>query len=112
MLGTVFAAAEIGNEINVLNELRCTAHIVQLYDSSIKPPYLFFELLEGGGLDDYISEKKKKETKIPELEVVGYVIQILTGLVAAHAKEIMHRDMKPDNIVFADKDKTTLKVLN
>ena len=93
-----------------MEKLQCKGHIVQLYDHCLGRSYLFFELLEGGDLADYIKSNNEKNIKVPEVTVADYVIQILEGLANAHAEGIIHRDLKPGNIAFADKERTILKV--
>jgi eukaryotic-like serine/threonine-protein kinase len=55
--------------------------------------YLVMEFLEGETLDRYL------ETHAPDpAEVIGFGLQIAAGLEAAHAKGIVHRDIKPGNV--------------
>ncbi len=60
--------------------------------------YLVMELVDHGSLDDLIEEKKK----LPEGLVLEAGIQVAKGLRAAYAKKLIHRDVKPANILFAD----------
>lgn len=66
--------------------------------------YMVMELVDGRTLKDYIKEKGS----LPWQEACDYCIQIGQGLSEAHAKNIIHRDIKPQNIIMT-KDKT-LKV--
>lgn len=66
--------------------------------------YMVMELVDGRTLKDYIKEKGA----LPWQEACDYCIQIGQGLGEAHAKNIIHRDIKPQNIIMT-KDKT-LKV--
>ncbi len=59
--------------------------------------YLVMELVERGSLDDLIGEKGR----LPERDVLAAGVQIASGLRAAHAKGLIHRDVKPANILFA-----------
>jgi eukaryotic-like serine/threonine-protein kinase len=60
--------------------------------------YLVMELVDHGSLDDLIEQKKK----LPEELVLEAGIQVAKGLRAAHGKGLIHRDVKPANILFAD----------
>ena len=67
-------------------------HICTLYD--IGPDFLVMELLEGAPLSRLLAGK----TPLPEAELAEIAIQVADALAAAHAKGIIHRDIKPDNI--------------
>jgi eukaryotic-like serine/threonine-protein kinase len=58
--------------------------------------YLAMELLERGSLDDRMT----RLGKLPEKEVLDIGIQIASGLRAAHQCGLLHRDIKPGNILF------------
>ena len=57
-------------------------------------PYLVMEKLVGETLADRIAN----EGGLPFDEVIDFLTQVLSGLVAAHEKGIVHRDIKPENI--------------
>jgi len=58
--------------------------------------YLVMELLEGGSLDHKIETRKR----VPELETLEIGIQVAKALQAAHQRGVIHRDIKPGNILF------------
>lgn len=60
--------------------------------------YLAMELVDKGSLDDLITRQKR----LGELQVLEIGIQIARGLDAACQKGLIHRDVKPGNILFAD----------
>ncbi len=60
--------------------------------------YLAMELAEKGSLDDLMSVQQR----LSEAQVLGVGIQIAEGLDAALEHNLIHRDIKPGNILFAD----------
>lgn len=63
--------------------------------------YIVMELVEGITLKQFIKQKGKLEQK----EAIGIAIQIAQGLEAAHANHIIHRDIKPQNIIISREGK-------
>jgi eukaryotic-like serine/threonine-protein kinase len=57
--------------------------------------YLIMELLDGEGLD---ARLRRKGWRLPAAEALGIASSVLDVLAAAHAKGVVHRDIKPDNI--------------
>ncbi|MBL0147860.1 MAG: protein kinase [Ideonella sp.] len=68
-------------------------------------PYMAMELLTGESLADELEEKKT----LPVREVVTVGIELARALDFAHAKGIVHRDIKPGNILRL-RDSRTIKV--
>ena len=62
--------------------------------------YLTMELLERGSLDDRIT----KLGKLPEADVLAVGTGIAAGLNVAHQRGLLHRDIKPGNILFNDEN--------
>ena len=83
-------------------------NIVKIYDVgfSDKLQYIVMEYIDGITLKEYIEEEKVLTWK----DTVHFVIQILRALQHAHDKGIVHRDIKPQNIMmFTD---GTIKVMD
>ncbi len=74
-------------------------NIVGIYDVGEENGmhYIVMELVDGITLKKYIEEKGKLSVK----EAVGISLQIANGLDAAHRNNIIHRDIKPQNILIA-----------
>lgn len=72
-------------------------NIVKVYDVSFgdRIQYIVMEYIDGITLKEYISHQHV----IPWKEAVHFTVQILQALQHAHEKGIVHRDMKPQNIM-------------
>ncbi|KAI0977774.1 hypothetical protein GJ496_006839 [Pomphorhynchus laevis] len=91
---------KIQREVNILNSLRGGPNIIQLLDIVINPiynrPSLIFE---------HINNDQQAYHKLSPLGTQRYIYEILKALCFAHQRGIMHRDIKPDNIVMDVKTK-------
>ena len=74
-------------------------NIVSIYDVGEDNGlyYIVMELVEGITLKAYIEKKGRLEAK----EAVSVAIQVAQGIRAAHAHHIIHRDIKPQNIIIS-----------
>jgi serine/threonine-protein kinase len=72
-------------------------HIVGVIDAGEDEgrPYIVFEYVEGETLKDRI----RRLGRLPITEAVAYAIEIARALGAAHARHIVHRDVKPQNVL-------------
>ena len=78
-------------------------NIVNIYDVGDEDDihFIVMELVEGITLKQYVERKGKLEVK----EAVGISIQIAKGMEAAHMNNIVHRDIKPQNIIISKEGK-------
>ncbi len=58
-------------------------------------PYIVFEYVEG----ETLKERIRRTGRLPITEAVAYAIEIARALGAAHARHIVHRDVKPQNVL-------------
>ena len=93
------------------SEARITAslnnpHIVKVFSSGECQGllYLAMEIVDHGSLDSVMATLKK----LPEEQVIDLGIQIATGLKAGLELGLIHRDIKPGNILFADAQKAKI----
>ena len=72
-------------------------HIVGVIDAGEEDgrPYIVFEYVEGETLKDRI----RRMGRLPVDEAIAYAIEIARALGAAHARHIVHRDVKPQNVL-------------
>lgn len=78
-------------------------NIVSVYDVGDDEGlhYIVMELVEGITLKKFIEKKGRLDIK----EAVGITIQIAQGMEAAHNNNIIHRDIKPQNIIISREGK-------
>jgi len=80
-------------------------HVLHVDDVGKLPsgaPYLVMACLDGRDLAQVLEAEGKPG--LAPVRAVGYVLQILRALQAAHATSIVHRDMKPSNCFVLEKD--------
>lgn len=104
--------AEFSEDINFVTKFRSEAqaaaglehpNIVNIYDvgSENGLHYIVMEYVEGITLKTYIEKKGQLSFK----EAVSIAIQVGRGIEAAHNKNIVHRDIKPQNIMISTEGK-------
>lgn len=76
-------------------------NIVKVYDVSVseKLQYIVMEYVDGMTLREYLNERGGKLTS---RETVHFISQILKALDHAHRNGVVHRDIKPQNIMLLD----------
>ena len=74
-------------------------NIVNVYDvvDEENLHYIVMELIEGITLKSYIEKKELLDSK----EAIGIAIQVAQGIAAAHEQHIIHRDIKPQNMIIS-----------
>jgi serine/threonine-protein kinase len=87
-------------------------NVVAVYDvnrTELGRPYIVAELLEGEQLGDYLD----RVGKVSAEEAAQLIRPVCRALGAAHARGIVHRDVKPENVFLAgDPASATVKVLD
>jgi predicted ATPase len=73
-------------------------NICTIYDTgeSVGRPFLSMELIQGRTLDELVSQRRPVE------EVARFIGQAARALAAAHAAAVVHRDIKPTNLMVRD----------
>jgi len=91
------ALARFRQEAEITSTLR-HPHIVQVFDFNVTEggvPYLVMELLEGAPLSHLVGG----DVPVDPARAVAIIEQIAHALHAAHERGVVHRDLKPDNVM-------------
>ncbi|MGJ4138892.1 Stk1 family PASTA domain-containing Ser/Thr kinase [Corynebacterium evansiae] len=74
--------------------------LVNVFDQGVDDDYVFLvmELVEGGSLRELLKERGP----MPPHAAIAVMKPVLTALSIAHAKGMIHRDIKPDNVLISD----------
>ncbi|MCW5251552.1 serine/threonine protein kinase [Streptomyces sp. SHP 1-2] len=111
-LDDTLSAAEAGRRRErTLREARAVArlshpHVIVVHDvvEDDERPYMVMELIDGGSLADRVHSRGPVDA--PEAARIG--IALLGALRTAHAAGILHRDVKPSNVLVADDGRVVL----
>ena len=100
---------DIQNEINILAEMdhENIIYLHQVYESR-EYVILVLELVGGGELFDFISEREW----LTEEEASCFVKKILLGVQHLHSKNVVHLDLKPENVILKCKGSHELKLID
>src|SRR5919199_1870124 len=80
--------------------------IVEVYGSfdENNTAYMVMEFLRGRSLLQLLEERGP----LPEAEAVGYIVRVGEALEAVHGANLLHRDLKPDNVMLTDDGRVVL----
>lgn len=101
---------KILNEVNIMKRVS-HRNVVTLYETfdSHEAMYMIMEHMEGGDLlHRIIDNPMNPDKRLPEDTCKFYFYQICLAIKHLHACDIIHRDIKPDNILMANGDMETL----
>ncbi|MFD5920490.1 protein kinase [Kitasatospora sp. NPDC058201] len=108
--------AELGRDASFKERFRREAqavarleheNIVRVYDTGedVAPdgsttPYIVMQLVDGKGLRDAINEAVAQHGAMPVEEALRVTVGVLNALEASHDQGLVHRDIKPGNVMF------------
>lgn len=94
----------------MLNSLTPHPNLLQVHNFEQAGDLLALEMeyAPGGSLAERLDHARKQNASIPIDEALQIALDIANGLSALHSRDIVHRDIKPNNILFDDKGRAKL----
>lgn len=88
------------NEVFAHSALMKHKHVVRYYNSWVENGHVYIqnEYCEGGSLANLIKEYRRMGRRFPESELKRILLHIAKGLQYIHSKQLVHLDVKPENI--------------
>ncbi len=81
-------------------------HILPLYDSGEVDGFLYFVMPHVEG--ESLRAKLQREGQLPIQEIVRVLRDVVDGLAYAHSHGVVHRDIKPDNVMLSGRHATVM----
>jgi len=96
----------LSREVEKLVLLSADRYVVQLLDVGweSEPPHYVMEYIENGSLEELLRD----QGPLPVDEAVGLFREVAVGLMHAHAKGVLHCDLKPANVLLDQDEKPRL----
>ncbi|HSD87965.1 MAG TPA: serine/threonine-protein kinase [Kofleriaceae bacterium] len=96
-------ATRVVQEASILEDIRHPG-VVRVYECALHPdrrPYIAMELVEG----ETLANRLAHQGPLAPLEVTTLLAEICDVLASVHARGVVHRDLKPDNILLTPCDR-------
>ncbi|MDQ1308289.1 MAG: hypothetical protein QG671_4123 [Actinomycetota bacterium] len=100
-------ARRFTNECRAVGRLSTNPHVVDIYEAGVTTGsvgYLVMPYCKNGSLADLLSQRRA----LPAATVVDVGIALADALQAAHGQGIIHRDVKPENVLISDRGQPLL----
>lgn len=100
VLGAGAAAEEFVKEARALAQIR-HANVVQVYAYGIHDytPFFAMEFVDGVNLDDVLEKLADEGKRMDQTRALEILAAVARGLDAVHAQKLVHRDVKPSNVM-------------
>ena len=97
---SVFSEAQFEREARFLGQLNHQG-VVKVFDHGVQDgiPFIVMEYLHGQSLEQIL---KQSQRRVPDDLITKFVDEIGAALRSAHAKNVIHRDLKPQNVLLVD----------
>ena len=99
-LAAALGSERFHQEIKIAAQLH-HPHILQLYDSGEADGFLYYVMPYEEGQS--LREKLAREGELPVPEAVRILHDVVDALTHAHKHNVVHRDIKPDNVMLSDR---------
>ncbi|KNC49192.1 NEK protein kinase [Thecamonas trahens ATCC 50062] len=93
---------QLVSEVNILRDLRhpnIVRYVDRIIDKDSYKIYVIMEFCEGGDLAQFIAKCRQQRRYIEEDLIWRVLTQLLLALHDCHSRQILHRDIKPGNIL-------------
>lgn len=93
-------AEEFVKEARALAQIRHT-NVVQVYAYGVQDhtPFFAMEFIDGVNLDDVLESHAAEGTRMDQARALEIIAAVARGLDAVHAQKLVHRDVKPSNVM-------------
>ncbi|PRW33292.1 hypothetical protein C2E21_7904 [Chlorella sorokiniana] len=102
-------AMDPAEHADLVNEIRLMAaadhpNLLTFHEAFVERAQLFVvtELAPGGDLGALLGKLDRRREGLPETEVWRYFLQLAAGLQYLHRNRVLHRDMKPENVLIGE----------
>jgi serine/threonine protein kinase len=96
-------ATRVVQEAAILEDIRHPG-IVRVYECNLLPdhrPFIAMELVEG----ETLAMRLQRRSKLVPAEVATILAEVADVLASVHARGVVHRDLKPDNLILTPRDR-------
>ena len=94
------AVDDFRNEARALASVRHhNVPVVHAFGFHGNLPFFVMELIDGASLGEVLTQHRSHGARLPSFRAVQIIHQLALALAASHAKGIVHRDVKPENVI-------------